>query len=159
MAVVLLPINFNFHITETFYGGYIVLATLFYGISVNVVKHKLQGLAPLAVSSVSLALVGPAAAAVLLLGTDFTHKLTTVPGAWTALGYIALLAFFSTAVGLVLFNILIRRSTTLFASSSTYLIPVVALGWGVADGERIHLLHYVGMLIILAGVAIVNRAR
>ena len=141
------------------YGGYIVLATFFYGISVNVVKHRLQGLAPLAVSSVSLALIGPAAVAVLFFGTDFTHKLATVPGAWTALGFIGLLALFGTAVGLVLFNMLIRRSTTLFASSSTYLIPVVALGWGVADGEHIRLMHYVGMLIILAGVAIVNRAK
>ena len=141
------------------FGGYIVLATFFYGISVNVVKHRLQGLAPLAVSSVSLALVGPLAAAVLFLGTDFRHKLATVPGAWAALGYIALLAFFSTAVGLVLFNMLIRRSTTLFASSSTYLIPVVALAWGVADGEHIRLLHYVGLAIILLGVGIVNRAR
>ncbi len=141
------------------FGGYIVLATLFYGLSVNVVKHKLHGLAPLAVSSVSLALIGPLAAAVLFLGTDFSHKLATVPGAWAALGYIGLLAFFSTAVGLVLFNMLIRRATTLFAASSTYLIPVVALAWGVADDEHIRLLHYVGMAIILLGVGIVNRAR
>ena len=141
------------------YGLYIVLATVFYGISVNVVKHKLQALAPLGVSSVSLLLIGPLAAVFLLGFTDFTHKLATVPGAWSALGYIGLLAMFGTAVGLFLFNMLIRRSTALFASSSTYLIPVVALGWGVADGEAIHLMHYVGMLIILAGVTIVNRAR
>ena len=95
----------------------------------------------------------------LFLGTDFWHKLHTVPGAGAALGYIGLLALFSTAVGLVLFNLLIRRASALFAASSTYLIPVVALAWGVADGEVIHLLHYVGLVIILVGVAIVNRAR
>lgn len=145
--------------SEGIFGLYIVLATFFYGISVNVVKHKLQALPPLAVSSVSLALVGPVAALFLFAGTDFSHKLATAPGAWAALGYIGLLALFSTAVGLVLFNMLIRRSTTLFASSSTYLIPVVALGWGVADGEAIHLMHYVGMVVILVGVAIVNRAK
>ena len=141
------------------FGGYIVLATFFYGISVNVVKHRLQGLAPLAVSSVSLLLVGPAAAVFLFAGTGFVHKLAVVPGAWAALGYIGLLALFSTAVGLVLFNLLIRRASTLFAASSTYLIPVVALAWGVADGEVIHLMHYVGMVVILAGVALVNRAK
>ncbi|MDX5347069.1 MAG: EamA family transporter, partial [Hymenobacteraceae bacterium] len=43
--------------------------------------------------------------------------------------------------------------------SSTYLIPIVALMWGVLDGESIQLLHYIGMAIILAGVFIVNRAK
>jgi drug/metabolite transporter (DMT)-like permease len=91
--------------------------------------------------------------------TDVVPKLQHTPGAWEAFLYIAILAVFSTAVGLVLFNKLIHMSTTLFASSSTYLIPIVALMWGVLDGETIHLWHYVGMIIILAGVFIVKKAR
>jgi drug/metabolite transporter (DMT)-like permease len=144
---------------SAWYGGYIVLATIGYGLSVNVIKHRLHALTPVAVTSLLLLLIGGPALAYLLLGTGFVHKLATVPGAWPAFGYIALLATMSTAVATVLFNMLIQRSTTLFASSSTYLIPIVALAWGALDGEAFNLWHAAGMAIILAGVGIIHRAR
>jgi drug/metabolite transporter (DMT)-like permease len=144
---------------SAWYGGYIVLATIGYGLSVNVIKHRLHALTPVAVTSLLLLIIGGPALAYLLLGTGFVHKLATVPGAWPAFGYIALLATMSTAVATVLFNMLIQRSTTLFASSSTYLIPIVALAWGALDGEAFNLWHAAGMGIILAGVFIIHRAR
>ena len=144
---------------NAWYGLYIVAATLGYGISVNVIKHKLGGMTPMAVTSVLLLLIGGPALAYLLVGTVFVHKLTTVPGAWAAFGYIALLATMSTAVAMVLFNRLIQQSTALFASSSTYLIPIVALAWGALDGEAFNLWHFAGMLIILVGVLIIHRAK
>ncbi len=144
---------------SAWYGLYIVAATVGYGLSVNVIKHRLHALTPVAVTSLLLLLIGGPALAYLLLGTSFVHKLATVPGAWPAFGYIALLATMSTAVATVLFNMLIQRSTTLFASSSTYLIPIVALAWGTLDGENFNLWHAAGMVIILAGVFIIHRAR
>jgi drug/metabolite transporter (DMT)-like permease len=144
---------------SAWYGGYIVLATIGYGLSVNVIKHRLHGLTPVAVTSLLLAIIGGPALVYLLLGTDFGHKLATVPGAWRAFGYIALLATMSTAVATVLFNMLIQRSTTLFASSSTYLIPIVALALGALDGEAFNLWHAAGMVVILAGVFIIHRAK
>jgi drug/metabolite transporter (DMT)-like permease len=144
---------------NAWYGLYIVAATIGYGLSVNVIKHRLNAMTPVAVTSLLLLLIGGPALVYLLLGTGFVHKLATVPGAWAAFGYIALLATMSTAVATVLFNMLIQRSTTLFASSSTYLIPIVALGWGALDGEAFNLWHAAGMVIILAGVFIIHRAR
>ena len=144
---------------NAWYGLYIVAATLGYGFSVNVIKKHLTGLAPLTMTAVMLLLIGGPALAFLLLGTGFLHKLAAVPGAWTAFGYVALLAALSTALAMVLFNRLIQQSTALFAASSTYLIPIVALGWGVLDGEAFNLWHGVGMVIILLGVLIVHRAR
>ena len=157
-AVLIFSGNGNAELDNMYYGLYIVLATVFYGISANLIKHRLQGMKAIAVSSLALLTVGPVAL-VYLLTTDFLYKLQHVPGAWEALLYIGILAVFSTAIALILFNKLIHISTTLFASSTTYLIPVVALMWGVLDGETIHLWHYVGMVIILAGVFIVNRAK
>ncbi len=148
----------NTNFDNTMYGLYIVLATICYGGSVNIIKFKLTGIKPLVMSSLALTTVGPIAL-VYLLTTDALDKLQHTPGAWEALLYIAILAVFSTAVGLVLFNKLIHISTTLFASSSTYLIPIVALMWGVLDGEAILIWHYLGMFVILAGVFIVNRAK
>jgi len=144
---------------SAWYGLYIVAATIGYGLSVNVIKHRLHALTPVAVTSLLLLIIGGPALAYLLLGTGFVHKLGTVPGAWPAFGYIALLATMSTAVATVLFNMLIQRSTTLFASSSTYLIPIVALAWGALDGEAFNLWHAAGMVIILVGVGIIHRAR
>jgi len=144
---------------NAWYGLYIVAATVGYGLSVNVIKHRLHAMTPVAVTSLLLLIIGGPALAYLLLGTGFVHKLATVPGAWAAFGYIALLATLSTAVATVLFNMLIQRSTTLFASSSTYLIPIVALGWGALDGEAFNLWHALGMVIILAGVAVIHRAK
>ncbi len=144
---------------SAWYGLYIVVATVGYGLSVNVIKHRLHALTPVAVTSLLLLLIGGPALAYLLLGTGFVHKLRTQPGAWPAFGYIVLLATMSTAVATVLFNMLVQRSTTLFASSSTYLIPLVALAWGALDGEAFNLWHAAGMAIILAGVFIIHRAR
>lgn len=146
------------NLDNAYYGVYILIATICYGGSVNIIKHKLQGLKPLVMSSLALLTVGPVAF-IYLFFTEAADKLSNTPGAFEALLYIAILAVFSTAIGLILFNKLIHISTTLFASSSTYLIPIVALAWGVLDGETIHLLHYVGMAVILAGVFIVNRAK
>ena len=144
---------------NAWYGLYIVAATVGYGLSVNVIKHRLHNMTPVAVTSLLLLIIGGPALVYLLLGTGFAHKLAAVPGAWAAFGYIALLATLSTAVATVLFNMLIQRSTTLFASSSTYLIPIVALGWGALDGEAFNGWHALGMVIILAGVAVIHRAR
>ena len=144
---------------NAWYGLYIVLATVGYGLSVNLIKTYLSGPSPLAVTSLLLFFIGPLALIYLFGFSGFTHKLATVPGAWTALGYIALLATMSTAVAMVLFNRLIQQSTTLFASSNTYLIPIVALGWGLLDGELINGWHVLGMVIILASVFIIHRAK
>jgi drug/metabolite transporter (DMT)-like permease len=144
---------------NAWYGLYIVAATIGYGLSVNVIKHRLGGLTPVAVTSVLLLLIGGPALAYLLVGTDFLPKLSRTPGAWPAFGYIALLATMSTAVAMVLFNKLIQQSTTLFASSSTYLIPIVALALGALDGEAFNAWHAAGMAIILLGVFIVHRAK
>ena len=144
---------------NAWYGLYILAATIGYGLSVNVIKYKLNGMTPIAVTSMLLMLIGGPALAYLLLGTGFLHKLATVPGAWPAFGYIALLATMSTAVAMVLFNKLIQQSTALFASSSTYRIPIVALAWGALDGEAFNVWHLLGMVIILAGVLIIHRAR
>ncbi|MBK0404932.1 DMT family transporter [Adhaeribacter sp. BT258] len=143
---------------SAFHGFLVVLATVMYGGSLNIIKHKMAGLSAIAMASLCLLCVGPFAF-VYLFSTEAFTKITHTPGAWEALGYIALLAGFSTAIGLVLYNKLIHMTTTLFASSSTYLMPIVALLWGVLDGETIHLYHYGGMLIILLGVFIVNRAK
>lgn len=61
------------------------------------------------------------------------------------------------ALSNVLYVRLIQISSPVFATSVTYLIPIVAIGWGLLDGEIITLLHSVGIALILSGIFLVNR--
>ena len=103
-------------------------------------------------------LIGPLALIYLFGFSGFTHKLATVPRRLAGPGLHCPARHHEHAVAMVLFNRLIQQSTTLFASSNTYLIPIVALGWGLLDGELINGWHVLGMVIILASVFIIHRA-
>ncbi len=52
-----------------------------------------------------------------------------------------------------------KTNSPLFASSVTYLIPIVAVMWGVLDGENLYLGHYIGMVLIIGGVYLANRKK
>jgi drug/metabolite transporter (DMT)-like permease len=73
--------------------------------------------------------------------------------------YIVILSFFGTALAKVLFNSLVQMSTPVFASSVTYLMPLVALVWGLLDGEGFSLTQGLGSLIILVGVYLSHKRK
>jgi drug/metabolite transporter (DMT)-like permease len=138
------------------YGTYVIIATVCYGLSVNIIKKWLGGVNSISITVWAFLFVGPPAA-VYLFSTDFLHRLETIPWAWQSLGYVTILAVFGTALSVILFNVLIKRSSALFASSVTYLIPIVAMGWGVFEKEPVLLLHILSVCLILVGVYLVNR--
>ncbi|MBU0488125.1 MAG: DMT family transporter, partial [Bacteroidetes bacterium] len=72
------------------------------------------------------------------------------------LGYIAILSVVGSALAVIVFNYLIKISSPLFSSSVTYMIPVFAIGWGIIDGERGTWIDLSSVVIILAGVYLVN---
>lgn len=137
------------------YAWLVVLATFCYGISVNTIKQYLTELNPIAVTALALCAIGPIAGIILFNG-DFINVYTTNEQALPALGYITLLSVLGTAAAVVLYNVLIKNTSVIFASSVTYVIPVVALFWGVADGEGINMMQLSSIGIILAGVFLVN---
>ncbi|MDH4090929.1 MAG: DMT family transporter [Cyclobacteriaceae bacterium] len=137
----------------------IVLACLLYGSNLNFIKFSIPELSAPAITSVSLMLIGPFAFVYLLGFTGFTEKMETHPGAWKAFGFITLLGFMSTAVATILFNKLVKIATPMFASSVTYLMPIVVVMWGVLDGELLNTGHFIGMAAILGGVYLANRWR
>ncbi len=139
------------------YGLFAVAATVCYALSVNIVKSKLANMKSLAITAVSFFFIGVPGLIYLLIGTDFTSTIQHHPGALSALGYIAILAIMGTSVALILFNELVKISTPIFASSVTYLIPVIAILWGIIDGETLQTYQFIGVAIILAGVYGVNK--
>lgn len=133
-----------------------VLATACYGISGNIVKQHLYMLPPAATAVLALSFVGPAG----LLGawlTDLPGTLAAHPHGWRALGFVALLAVMSSALSLVLWNALLQRTSAVTASTVTYLMPVVAIAWGVLDGEVLTRPQLLMIAVVFVGVYLVGR--
>ncbi len=139
------------------YALLVVLATICYGFNINIVKYKLVGMGSIALTSIALVMVGPLAAAYLLTATPVVAKIQATEGALLALAALATLGIMGTAVALVLYNKLAQITNPIFASSVTYLIPIIAVMWGILDGEVLVLQHYLGMAVILVGVFIANK--
>ena len=142
---------------EVFHTILIVLATICYGINVNIIKHKLGHYPPLFVAAFPLAIVGLLSLIVLLfLGFDLNFDVTQTSRSF---GAVVILAIVGTAISLVLFNKLIQHTTAVFASSVTYLIPIVAITWGYLDNELITLNQIVGLAFILIAIWLIRKEK
>jgi drug/metabolite transporter (DMT)-like permease len=139
------------------YALFVIAACICYGFNLHVIKTRFSKLKSIEISSISLLMILPLALIYLFAGTDFSYKLATHPGAWEALGYVTILGMVGTAVGLILFNIMVKSATPFFASLVTYTIPIVAIMWGVMDGEVLLLGHYVGIAAVILGVWVGNK--
>jgi drug/metabolite transporter (DMT)-like permease len=142
-----------------YYALFIVGATICYGANLNVIKFHLADLNPVVITSVSILFVGPLAAIYLFTFTDFSVTLTTVDGAWRALGFVSILGVVGTAIALILFNRLVQLTSPIFTSTVTYFIPIVAIIWGLVDGETFITGQILGMVAIFLGVFITNRKK
>lgn len=141
--------------------GYVmllVLAAFFYGINVNIIKEKLSESRPMVVAAFPIVFMAIPATFILFFN-GFFQSLHFSGNQLQSLGYLTLLSVFGTALSLIAFNRLIQMTNAVFASYTTYLMPIVALLWGVADGEEVNLWQILGLISILIGVLVVNRSR
>ncbi len=134
----------------------VIIATACYGWSTNIIKNQLHDINSLQITTLAFSFIGPWAG-IYLFSTDFVVVMQTHPKATSSLIYTAILAIIGSALSVVLFNQLIKMTGALFATSCTYIIPIVAILWGILDGESITNRHLSGFLIILAGVYLVNK--
>lgn len=159
-AIALIMLRSNGSIDPNYtYGLYILLATICYAWSVNLIKEYLHKLPALGISSLALLVIGPVYGYYLFYHTDFILRVQLETGSLDALFYVILLAMFGTALSLILFNKLVQISNIVYASSVTYLIPIVALFWGIVDGEQLNIIHFIGMSLILSGVYLANKKK
>ncbi len=114
----------------------IILATACYATSVNLIYKYLSKRSSINVAAIALLLASPLPLLHLLF-TGFWQKAISSQENLINLGYISILAIVGTALAVVIFNYLIQKSSAVFSSSVTYLIPVVAIGWGLLDGETV----------------------
>lgn len=138
------------------YSLLVILASLFYGFNANVIKKHLQTLPALAITTGNFMVIAVPALVVLASTGFFSVETLSAPNAPLSLFYIGILGVVGTGAALIVFNKLIQISDPVFSTSVTYLVPIVALGWGILDGENFTLIQLFSGVIIIVGVLIVN---
>lgn len=127
-----------------------IIAAMCYAVNVNLIKKYLSDLSPLSITAGNFAvLLIPAL--VILSSTNF-FEVVHLPEVKTSMMFVGVLAIMGTCVANVLYFKLIQISSPIFASSVTYMLPVVACFWGILDGESLTLIQGLGALIVLLGV-------
>ncbi len=137
------------------YAVFVLIATVCYATNVNLIKKYLSDVKPLSITTGNF-LVMLVPALVILACTDFTSKMS-LSTTHTAMFYVMILGIVGTGVANVIFYKLIQVSSPIFASSVTYLIPIVACLWGLLDNEMLTPLQFLGAFIILIGVYLANK--
>lgn len=136
----------------------VVIASIGYALNVNLVKKHLSDVSALSIVTGNfLLLVIPAF--IVLYFSDFFETIEFTEAKTSALGYVAVLAIFGTGIAKVFYNKMVHLASPIFASSVTYLIPIVAVFWGILDGEELSAVQLLAGFIILLGVYLLNRSK
>ncbi len=138
------------------YSFLVVIATICYAFNVNFIKTFLKDIDSITITVLTFYFIGFPATLFILFFSDVPGKLIHQQEVWAGLGYLSILSIVGTGLALMIFNKLIKISSPVFASSVTYLIPVVAIIWGVVDGEVLKPAYFLWFLLILLGVFLVN---
>jgi len=138
------------------FAALVLLATLFYGINVNLIGRYMQNLGSINIASIAFAfLILPSWTVLYFTGyfnNDFSNPLVL-----HSLVASSLLGIVGTSIATILFYFLVKRAGIVFGSLVTYGIPVIAVAWGLLDGESLSLRQVICLGVILLGVYIVNR--
>ena len=133
-----------------YYALLVIIASLCYATNVNLIKKHLSGMAPLSITTGNfLVLLLPAA--LILYFTDFLN-VVSMPQVQHSMLFIVVLGVIGTGIANIIFFKLIQLSSPVFATSVTYLIPIVAFFWGLLDHEMLTPIQFAGAFIVLIGV-------
>ena len=133
-----------------FYTILVVIASICYAINVNILKKHLSNLSPLSITTGNfVVLLIPAFTILFFSGFfDLVHVQKVQQSIW----FIMILGVFGTGIANIIFFKIVQISSPVFATSVTYLIPIVAFFWGLLDNEMLTPIQFIGAFIILIGV-------
>ena len=140
--------------TGQFFLGvlYIVLASLGYAIATVIAKSHLKGLDPIGLATTQLSL---AWLMILPVATFGPHPGAIAPSSIAAA---SLLGVAGSGLAYLLYYDLLSRIPSTHVTAVTYLLPIWGLFWGYIAHEPILWTAYVGVLIVIGGLALMNRA-
>ena len=133
-----------------YYVILVILATICYAVNVNLIKKFLFDLSPLSITTGNfMVLLLPA---LLILFFSGFFEVIHIDKVQHSVLFIMILGVIGTGIANVLFFKLIQMSSPVFATSVTYLIPIVAFSWGLLDNEILSPIQFLGAFVILIGV-------
>jgi drug/metabolite transporter (DMT)-like permease len=138
------------------YAGFVLIATIFYGFNVNMVRHRLQQVGSLHIATLAFVFL-TVPSGLILWFTHFFQLPLAEPVYLKATAASVVLGVSGTAIASILFYVLVKRAGGIFASMVTYGIPFIAIFWGLIYNEQITWLQVASLGVILAGVYIANK--
>ncbi|MBG6110558.1 drug/metabolite transporter (DMT)-like permease [Flavobacterium sp. CG_9.10] len=133
-----------------YYAVLVIIASVCYAVNVNLLKKYLSDLSPLSITTGNFAfLLLPT---LLILSFSGFFEVIHIAKVQHSILFIMILGVVGTGIANILFFKLIQMSSPVFATSVTYLIPIVAFFWGLLDNEMLTPVQFFGAFIILIGV-------
>lgn len=140
------------------YASLVVLATACYAVAALIIKERLHHVRSKDLSGAVFAFWMFPSILILVLSGFFT-SFQASPQTWESLGYLSILTIMGTAIAIILYYKLIQNTTPVFASTVTYLLPLVAVIWGLLDGESFSLWYVIGGMLILWGIYLIREKK
>ena len=149
---ILLVFNGAIHHPEQnyYFSIFVIIASICYALNVNLVKRYLSDLSPLSITTGNFTVM--ILPALFILAFSGIGKTISIESTQHSIFFILLLGIVGTGIANIIFFKLIQISTPVFATSVTYLIPIVAFFWGLLDNEMLTPVQFLGAFIILIGV-------
>lgn len=138
------------------FAGLVFIACACYATNVNIIKRYLQDVKPLAIATGNFIFIVPLALGVFFFADGHSLEFES-EAVLESLGYILVLCLFGTVAAKIMFNKLVQLTSPVFASSVTYLMPVVGLSWGMLDGEEFNVWQVLATAVIIFAVILVTR--
>lgn len=140
------------------YALLIVLATACYAMAALIIKERLYHVRSKDLSGAVFS-VWMIPSILILIFSGFFTNFEATPETMESLGYLSILTVMGTAIAIMLYYKLIQNTTPVFASTVTYLLPLVAVVWGLLDGEKFSVWYVIGGLLILWGIYLIREKR
>ena len=155
-SLILLSTGENIFSSSILYALFPVLGSACYALNINIIKTYLKDIPALKITSWSFIFIGPIAGLFLFFQTDFTNNLINNDPNYLNFIFINILGILGSGLAFWVFNLLIKETSSVFASSVTYLIPIVAIFWGVIDGESFGIVQFYLCLVIFCGIYLIK---
>lgn len=138
------------------YVFFIIFASILYAVQVNLLKVHLQDVSAVAITVGNFIFIFPLAVVIFFI-SDYKQIDINNEDVRVALFCLLILSIVGTVFAKILFNKFVQIASPVFASSVTYTLPIVALFWGLLDGEVFTLNQLFATVIILTGVYLANK--
>jgi len=138
---------------EMLFGILIIsLGALGYAIATVIAKTKLNGLDPLGLATTQLSLAALMLTPVALIGPHPAMISTA------SVLSILVLGFAGSGIAYLLYYDLLAHISATQVTAVTYLLPVWGIFWGLVSHETVAPLAYAGVVVVIAGLVLMNRA-